>query len=155
MRYWLYKANRDGGPRTDGGDWVQDVFMKRSAQDWGGSDCTFSPESIHLIDDEMSVGDVVVAYQTDDEAVVGFCRVERIYGDPGEKRMVVLPIQRIIPGFPIHQHKHGTVLASSSAVNGPVMLRELDRAQMEELLMLSGAPRRVMQGKPKAGGYES
>lgn len=153
MRYWLYKVNRDGGPRTDGGDWVQDVFAKRSAQDWGGSDCTFSPESIHLIDDEMSVGDVVVAYQTDDQAVVGFCRVERIYGDPGEKRLVLQPIQRVSPGLHIHQHKHGTTLATSSAVNGPVMLRELERAHMDVLLALTSSPRRVLQGKPAPGGY--
>ena len=43
MRYWLYKVNRDGGPRTDGGDWGQDVFANREAQDWGGSDCTYLP----------------------------------------------------------------------------------------------------------------
>ena len=93
-------------------------------------------------------------HQTDDEAVVGFCRVERVYGEPGEKRMVVLPIERVSPGFRIHRHKHGTVLATSSAVNGPVMLRELDGAHMDVLLKLSGTPRRLMQGKPKAGGYQ-
>lgn len=106
-----------------------------------------------MLNDEVGVGDVVVAYQTDDRVVVGFLRVERISGPRDSKKLYLCPIHRLDQPLAIHDRKVGTLLAYSKAVNGPVMLRELDAAEMSEVTRLSGAPQRVLRGQEPAGGY--
>lgn len=153
IRYWLYKNNRSGGPAGYPGDWDGDVFSKAKQQQWGGSYSSSSPEVWRLLDEQVAAGDVMVAYQTDETAVIGYCVVVRIDGPPGDRRLRLQPIERLKAPFRIHRHKHGTPLARSSAVNGPVMLRELSPIEMETLLTLSGSPKRILQGTPKPGGY--
>jgi hypothetical protein len=95
---------------------------------------------------------VVVAYRTDERLVVGFCVVTRMTGRPGEREIWLAPIHELSPGFAIHDHKHGTPLEASNAVRGAVMIRELEGPEMETLVRLSGAPARVLRGKPSVGG---
>ena len=57
------------------------------------------------------------------------------------------PLHFLAQPFEIHKHKKGTVLENSAAVNGPVMMRELTKEEMETLVDLAGAPRSVLQGK--------
>lgn len=155
-RYWLFKNNRaEGGPSGYWGDWLADVFSQAKNHQWGGSYSTLSPEVWNLLDHEVAVGDVVVAYQTDVKSVVGFCLVTRMTGPVGQqaRKIWLAPIEQLDSPFRIHEHKAGTPLATSAAVNGPVMLRELERAEMEALVRLSGAPLRVLRGKPARRGY--
>ena len=153
MRYWLYKCNVDGGPAGYWGDWRGMVFNKKGPVEWGGDYSTRSPEVSRTLATEVNVGDVVVAYQTNLLGVVGFCTVTRIDGASGSRRLWLQPIEAVEPPFLIHAHKHGTPLEHASAVRGPVMLRELSRVEMESLVGLSGAPKRVLRGKPATGGW--
>jgi len=153
-RYWLYKNNRDGGPAGYWGDWAADVFGGADQHQWGGTYSTESPEVWKRLEEDVSSGDVVVAYQTDDREVVGFCVITRMETTGRGREIWLKAIERLDPAFRIHDHKHGTILEHSTAVNGPVMLRELDRAEAQALVELSGAPKRVLQGKSKLGGYQ-
>ena len=154
MRYWLYKNNSaDGGPAGYRGDWRTEVFNRSRAIRWGGHYSSESPEVWKTLDERVSAGDVVVAYQTDDRTVVGFCSITAVRSHPSGVELVVRPIEMLAQPFKIHEAKRGTILADSIAVNGPVMLRELSSAEMKVLVKLAGAPARVLRGAPQAGGY--
>jgi hypothetical protein len=152
-RYWLYKNNTLGGPAGYWGDWESMVFNSPKEQRWGGHFATRSPQVGARLDYEVTAGDVVVAYQTDTRTIVGFCVITKVTGRPGDRRLYLKPIERLSPTFPIHERKAGTSLEKSWAVRGPVMLAELTRAEMDDLLGLSGAPKRVLTGKARPGGY--
>lgn len=108
--------------------------------------------SNHL-DDLVAKGDVVVAYQTDQTVVVGFCVVTKLSGPPGDRRLWLKPIELLAVPLRIHDVKHGTILERSPAVNGTPMLRELERPEMQVLVDLAGAPKRVLKGEAAKGGY--
>ena len=154
MRYWLYKCNTEGGPAGYWGHWRTMVFQKKTPTEWGGHYATRSKSSASHIEHDVAPGDVMVAYQTDDQEVVGFCIVTSVEGPPRDRKLYLKPIELLATPFRIHHDKQGTSLADSWAVRGPSMLAELTRANMEDLVALSGAPRRVLQGKPKSGGYQ-
>lgn len=148
MRYWLYKCNRYGGPAGYSGDWRKQVFAGGKAEvQWGGDYSTCSPEVHNHLADTVDAGDVIVAYQTDERSIIGFCTITRMTGPKGRRKIWLTPVYELSTGFAIHEHKHGTLLEQSSAVNGPVMLRELDRAEMTKLVQLCAAPERVLRGK--------
>lgn len=134
------------------------VFDSPGLREWGGTFSTRSPQSQRHVREEMAPGDVVVAYQTDHKAVVGFCRVDSVgptdRGGPDDLEIQLEPIECLEEPLLIHEVKKGTVLASSTAVNGMVMLRELSKPEMEELVRLAGAPKRVLKGQPARGGYQ-
>jgi hypothetical protein len=141
-RYWLYKKKNDEGT---------DVFSSTAPVEWGGHHTTRSAEVARTLNDGMAVGDVVVAYQTDLKAVVGYLRLARIEGPRDGRRLFVEPLHRMDPPFPIHEHKAGTTLAGSPAVQGMVMLRELSAEEMGDLVRLSGAPAHVLRGGGPSG----
>ena len=148
MRYWLYKCNVGGGPAGYWGDWRKDVFASRKKEvQWGGDYSTESPEVHRYLAECIDKDDVIVAYQTDERRVVGFCVVTRMQGPPGRRKIWLEPLHELRPGFAIHEHKRGTPLERSNAVRGPVMMRELERAEMETLVQLSGAPSSVLKGQ--------
>ncbi len=154
LRYWLYKVKRSSAPGA-GGDWEADVFCSAQPVEWGGHHSTRSAEVAKVLNDVVSVGDVVVAYQTDAKAVVGYLRLVRIDGPRDARRLFLQPIHRIDPPFPIHEHKAGTSLADSTAVSGSVMLRELSEQEIQDLVRLSGTPERVLRAEDHTGGRSS
>lgn len=155
MRYWLYKWNTKytrPGWRTD---WATVVFDNAGETPVGGHQATRSRFVERLLDDEVRPGDVVVSYQTNRQAVIGFCRLERTTGRPGDLTLYVKPIHRLDPPFRIHERKHGTLLETAAAVRSQYMLSELEKAEMEDLVRLSGAPKRVLKGTSPPGGYRT
>lgn len=82
MRYWLYKCNSEGGPAGYWGHWDSMVFQQRKTTEWGGHYSTRSPRVWRLLDEEVAQGDIVLAYQTDDEAIIGSCVITSLKGDP-------------------------------------------------------------------------
>jgi hypothetical protein len=154
VRYWLYKVKKTGAPGA-GGDWEADVFSSAEPVEWGGHHSTRSAEVAKALNDVVSVGDVVVAYQTDAKVVVGYLRLVRIDGPRDARRLFLQPIHRIDPAFPIHEHKAGTSLAGSTAVSGSVMLRELSEQEMQDLVRVSGTPERVLRAEDPPGGRSS
>ena len=155
MRYWIYKVNTAGGPAGFWGDWRSMVFGKKGPVRWGGHYSTRSAEVVRRIEDDLASGDVVVVYQTDKREVVGLCIIDSLKPRRkyGRTEIHLQPIAVLTPGFRIHDHKVGTPLESSKAVNGMVMLRELSLTEMRALVSLSGAPRRVLKGSAPAGGW--
>lgn len=154
MQYWLYKCNIEGGPAGYWGDWRGMVFNKKGPVQWGGDYSTRSPEVSNYLASEVSADDIIVAYQTNLQAVVGYCTVSKMTGPPGGRRLWLQPFEVVDPPFRIHDHKLGSVLEQSIAVNGPVMLRELNRTEMKALLDLAGSPQRVLRGQPPANGWK-
>ncbi|WP_156895167.1 hypothetical protein [Rhodococcus sp. 2G] len=155
MTYWLYKCNAgEGGPSGYAGDWLRGVFSRGGPVDWGGDYSTQSQEVSKYLAKEVAAGDVVVAYQTDTKSVVGFCTIARLTGDPGDRTLFLQPIHWLTPAFLVHEHKAGTPLEHSIAVNGPAAFRKLPTAEMKALVTLSGAPGRVLQGKPARDGWQ-
>lgn len=154
MRYWLYKCNIEGGPAGYWGDWRGMVFNKPGPVQWGGDYSTRSREVSSYLASEVSTGDVVVAYQTNLRAVVGYCAVSRITGPPREKKLWLQPFEVVDPPFLIHDNKVGSVLEQSLAVNGRVMLRELCRTEMKSLIDMTGSPQRVLRGQAPANGWK-
>jgi hypothetical protein len=152
VRYWLYKVKRGSAKAGAGGDWEKDVFSSKEPVEWGGHHATRSAEVAKTLNDGVSVGDVVVAYQTDAKTVVGYLRLVRIEGSRDERRLFLQPAHRIDPPFPIHEHKAGTSLADSTAVGGSVMLRELSEQEMRDLVRLSGAPESLLRTEGPPGG---
>lgn len=149
--YWLYKNNAiEGGPAGYSGDWVPDVFDDDQVGDWGGHYSTRSREVSNYLNEDVRPGDVVVAYQTDDKEIVGFCQVERLEGPPDDKHLFLKPIYRLETPLKIHTAKIGTILERSSAVNGRVMMRPLSRLEMREILRLSHAPLALLHGTRRA-----
>jgi hypothetical protein len=134
-RYWLYKKKNGEGT---------DPFTSTGEIEWFGHYSTRSAEVARTLNEDVAVGDVVVAYQTDLKGVTGYLQVSRIEGPRDDKKLFVRPIHRVDPPFLIHEHKAGTSLANSGAVGGMVMLRELSAEEMRELVQLSGAPARVL-----------
>lgn len=155
MRYWIYKCSTQGGVAGYWGDWRSMVFHQSKKTEWGGHHATRSPVSARHIEHDVAPGDVVVAYQTDERAVVGFCTITAVTGMPDQRKLILQPIERLATPFHIHRHKAGTSLATSWAVRGPVMLAELTKENMVDLLALSGAPQRILKGRAKTGGYQA
>ena len=146
---WMYKCNREvGGPAGYYGDWLTMVFNKTKPVRWGGHYSTLSPEVARYLDYEIRPGDHIVCYQTDIKSVVGVCDVTKIapckrqnifHGAQGLE-LWLQPVLQFATPFRIHDHKDGTILEHSSAVNGPVMLRELELAEARLILRLAGVP---------------
>jgi hypothetical protein len=101
------------------------------------------------LDEQVMPGDIVVAYQTDDKAIVGFCRVERVEGPLGDKRLFLKPIHHLKTPLKIHAAKKGTILQASLAINGRVMMRPLSMSEMREVIRLTGAPPGILESKAK------
>lgn len=146
-------ADVEGGPAGYWGDWRGMVFNQKGSVEWGGDYSTRSPEVSNYLANEVAVGDVVVAYQTNLRSVVGYCSVAKVTGQPGARKLWLQPFEVVDPPLAIHDHKAGSLLERSIAVNGPVMLRELSRAEMQAIIDLAGSPHRVLRGLPVASGW--
>lgn len=154
MRYWIYKNNSvQGSPTGYWGDWECMFFNEPGPSIWGGSEAFGSAEVHNYLDHGISAGDVVVAYQTDRKAVMGFARVVDVTGPRGRRELLLQPLHSLDEPFMIHRHKQGTCLEKDSAVNGRVAIRELGSRQMQEIVDLSGAPKAVLSGRPGPGGW--
>lgn len=154
MRYWIYKNNfRDGGPAGYWGLWGCMFFTDPGPSPWGGTAAFRSTEVHRYLDEVIAPGDVMVCYQTDSKAVVGFASVEDVTGPAGDRQLVLQPLHLLDEPFKIHEHKRGTVLESDTAVNGRPAIRELGTEQMEAIVRLSGAPAAVLKGQPGPRGW--
>ncbi len=147
MRYWLYKCNRRPNAAGASGDWAAEVFDADEPVRWPGHRASRAAEVHRALDQLVRPGDVVACLQTDEGALVGFCRVVEVVGVPGDVDLLLAPIHRFAEPFPIHKARRGTVLDRSPALIGRVTLRELPRDEAEALVVLTGAPKRVLRGR--------
>ena len=153
MRFWIYKCNNRPNGRGTSGDWLAEVFSSAEPVVWPGHSGSGAAEVHQALDERMSIGDVVVAFQTNRRAIMGMCRVTGVVGDPGAIDLVLEPIHCFGEPFRVHEARAGTSLERCAALIGRVTLRELSRDEMVTLIDLSGAPKRVLRGRAAAGGY--
>lgn len=155
MRYWMYKTNRNWQRQGFvGGDWRSDLFAATEPCWWGGSRATTSTEALLNLRELMSEGDVIVCYQTDEKAVIGFAQIERIDGPDDDREVWLTAIQLLDPPFAIHTAKKGTPLEHSTGITGPIMVREIEKADMKQIVKLAGASERVLRGMPSGQSQE-
>lgn len=74
---WVYKCNTNDAHAS--GDWQ--VFFREGSGEWGGSWCIRNHYSLQLLREEIKVGHLVLAWQTDRRAAVGLCRVSELPDD--------------------------------------------------------------------------
>jgi predicted RNA-binding protein with PUA-like domain len=102
VNVWVYKCNRNEQAFARAfGDW-DEVFRDSKVKQWGGSRCTGNTVSKHIMNDLMRAGDLVLAYQTNDRALVGVCRLTRIAGERNERILFLKPLHRFDPAISIH-----------------------------------------------------
>lgn len=88
MSYWIYKCNvRARSYARAWGDWWEHVFKPGGKRAWGLTTLK-GVESVR-------VGDVLLAYQTDRNELVGTVRVTGFEPDGAERRIVIVPTEII------------------------------------------------------------
>jgi hypothetical protein len=150
-RLWMYKCNAKNEPhQTSWGRWDYVFRLKREIR-WGGSDSTRNKRSMHILNDEIAAGDVVLAYQTDERSIYGTCRVTRVDG-PRNKRKLWLQRRRKFRA-PILIHDLKTEIPELLAVeclkrSFPQMLYPVTDDERRVLERACGAPFAVLAPRP-------
>lgn len=106
----------------------------------GGHYSTRSAQVSRVINEDLSVGDLVAAYQTDDKEVVGLCRVVKLDGPQGDIKIHLEPVFEAVTPLRLHEAKAGTSLETAVAVKSRYMLTEMTRTEASDLFRLLGAP---------------
>ena len=71
MAWWIYKCNKTNRPhQVVYGDW-SDFFAKKSTSEWGSTEWVPSLS-------KLSAGDMVIAYQTNRNELVGVTKVDAL-----------------------------------------------------------------------------
>ena len=76
MNLWVYKVRND--PNTNHlawGDWSSVFEEPWQARRWGGAWATAKPDGKRIFNEEMSKGDLILAWQSDRAAAIGLCEV--------------------------------------------------------------------------------
>jgi hypothetical protein len=150
VRLWVYKCNALNLPhQVAWGDW-DEVFSGKRNTEWGGSQTMRSTASLHILWEEMTPGDVILAYQTDLQAAVGLCQLTDLVdyvdqdGEP-QREMWLRPIERFPQPVKIHQLKGADpVLAGARALRSgwPQTLYATTPQEAAALLAACGAKSR-------------
>ena len=154
---WVYKCNALNLPHQGGwGDWTE-VFNQRRAIPWGGSETMRSPSNLHVLWEEMAPGDVILAYQTDQQAAVGLCVVADLVDyiddlDEPQREMVLRPIERFPQPVKIHQLKHADPVLAGAVALRPGWPQTLYPTTREEAAALMAACRAKYQLPREDGG---
>ena len=111
-RLWVYKCNSK--PANNGraayGDW-EDLFDLPSSQqpvEWGGSWATNREYQKRVFKEEVEIGDLILAYQTDRQAGIGLTKVVNITVDGDENCLWLTAIDRFRKPAKYHQMKRTT-----------------------------------------------
>jgi len=88
MPWWIYKCNSKNGPhQVSSGDW-DSFFEHSSVHRWGSTE--WIPSLAKLVP-----GDMIIAYQTNRNELVGVCRVAGFKNDRPYKILQLEPLERI------------------------------------------------------------
>lgn len=132
---WVYKCNTNSPQQ---GDW--NYFFSGYKGGWG-SKGDFGGRSRRMFLEEITPGDLVLAYQTDDEAAIGLCRVERFSSQGGQREKVFLkPLKRFRNPIKLHElKKKSPALARVRALRNGSAQGALHATTPEEALELLDA----------------
>lgn len=154
---WVYKCNAEKGPhQSSWGDW-NDFFSNPRDGRWGGSWGIKNPISLDILWHRMKPGDLVLAYQTDKQAAIGLCRLERFIDQYGEREMVLKPMERFARSVKLHAlKKTNPALAQVRALRRGIIqtLYETSRGEARALLVACGASHQTERiGSPHRDGH--
>ena len=96
-----------------GGRLETDVFDrglgKKGEVEWGATRATRHPRSLEIFAHELSMGDLILSWQTDRSAAIGVCEVTRLTTDrQGHRRLYLRPVERFPKPVKLHQLKRTT-----------------------------------------------
>ncbi len=133
MPFWIYKCNgKDRDYQRTYGDWAE-VFERTEAQWWGTTKVV--PELANA-----SVGDTVLAYQTDRNELVGIARVVAWKRQGQYKRLVLKPIRTIGVRVRALKEANARVAQIPALQPGPIRtLYPISGADARALLKAAGA----------------
>lgn len=106
MRYWLYESAKAGTRAGYVLNWAQDPLTKEGPRRWGGHYSTMSSGVARRFTDDAFVGDVVVAYQADQESMGGFLQVVAMVGPRHGETMHVRRFYKRGGSFQIRAHEN-------------------------------------------------
>jgi Domain of unknown function (DUF3883) len=133
-------------------------LQRRPAQGMGGSQTMASTGSLHILWQEMSPGDMVLAYQTDLRAAVGLCEVDDLVdyvdeeGEP-QRDMMLRPVESFAEPVKLHELKRtDPVLAGARALRPgwPQTLYATTPEEARALLTACNAKFRLPEAVPGA-----
>lgn len=128
------------------GDWSE-FFGEPQPADWGGSETMGSASSLNFLWNEIKKGDLVLAWQTDQRAAVGLCRVhdleDWIDSDGEAQRAMILRLEGepFSPPVPLLDlRKTNSALAKVSAFSGgyPATLYSTSAEEAKVILKACG-----------------
>jgi predicted RNA-binding protein with PUA-like domain len=79
-KLWVYKCNSGSSAQ---GDWER-FFEDGGAGEWGGTEYIRNASSTHIVREELSPGDLVLAWQSDRQSALGLCRVTKLKHEQNE-----------------------------------------------------------------------
>lgn len=127
MAWWVYKCNSKNQPhQVVCGDWGWFFDRGRIGQ-WGSTESV--PELIKLARD-----DSIICYQTDQNELVGICRVVRFQGSGESKRVYLEPLERI--GVKVRPLKEASRKIASIPALQPGPIRTLYEISGRDALLL-------------------
>ena len=103
MKMWVYKNTTTGteNPRASGD--FNLLFHDGHVGEWGGK-WAFGARSARYLDGDMSEGDGVLCYQTNQRAILGFAEVAKLtFGS--DARLWLRPLRLFDPPVRVHELK--------------------------------------------------
>ena len=94
-KMWIYKCNTND--EGNHGDWTEFFSSRRGRGGWGGGWCIRNAGSRIILFEEMQIGDLILAWQTDARAAMGLCRVIDLPGEGDEREIQMETIKRFNP----------------------------------------------------------
>ncbi|MBN1962539.1 MAG: DUF3883 domain-containing protein [Deltaproteobacteria bacterium] len=129
MRYWVYKCNVTG-QYSYFGDW-DEVFSNMQPSAWGSAE---ENKALGKLQD----GDLVLAYQTDRNELVGVARVEGFKGKLNNKNLFLKPIEEIRVRVRPLKKAHQDVARIPALTQGPIQtIYDITDADAELLLAVA------------------
>jgi hypothetical protein len=102
---YVYKCRNDPtGGNVSYGDWF-DVLVDNRPFMWGGAWATAQPRSRRLFEEDLAVGDLILAWQSDRQAAVGVCKVDSFKSTKRGQEVMLKWLDRFDPPVHINQAK--------------------------------------------------
>lgn len=110
MRLWVYKVRNDPDTQFNAwGDW-ESVFKEPwRPHAWGGAWASRRESDKRIFEEQIAVGDVVLAWQSDESAAIGLCEVTgRRRSKHGGSDLMLKAVERFPRPVKLHALKKTT-----------------------------------------------
>ncbi len=139
---WVYKCNSFSAA---GGHW--DHFFDHIGNGrWGGTHCIKNRASVKIIHERLQVGDLVLAWQTNERAALGLCRVSDLRWNGADIEIFLQVVQRFPSPVPLLRWKKKSPALEKGKAFQPAnvgTLFETTAAEAREILRICNVPLHV------------